>query len=118
MLKKKNAEIMNFSHGTGSIFKKSRRSLGTELTPRKFRDSQQSQPKGMPNYTGYKNSSLELLSTGGVSELFRQSHRLTARNKEDKLLNLDARNMAKLMDPENILDMSLYIPEGFKDPKV
>jgi hypothetical protein len=26
--------------------------------------------------------------------------------------------MAKLMDPENILDMSLYIPEGIKDPKV
>ena len=42
-LKKKNAEIMNFSHGTGSIFKKSRRSLGIELTPRQFRDSQQSQ---------------------------------------------------------------------------
>ena len=43
---------------------------------------------------------------------------MTARNKEDKSLNLDARNMAKLMDPENILDMSLYIPEGIKDPKV
>jgi hypothetical protein len=33
-LKKKNAEIMNYSHRTGSIFNKSRRSLGTELTPR------------------------------------------------------------------------------------
>ena len=26
--------------------------------------------------------------------------------------------MAKLMDPENILDMSLYIPEGYRDPKI
>ena len=36
----------------------------------------------------------------------------------DKTLNLDQTHLNKLMDPENIMDMSLYIPEGIKDPKL